>query len=139
MAFGLLTTKWRTLQRPLNYSSAKNARIIRACARLHNFCIRMQQLDNDSSGWVGHIADKLVEPEHFGIVPINDGGNMNNAFGYLPTASADDDFPESPELSMPLPRYTSLLPDNTRWLSMVSEIITRSIQRPHHNKRRNND
>ena len=28
---------------------------------------------------------------------------------------------------------------NTCRLSMVSEIITRSIQRPHHNKRRNND
>ena len=139
MAFGLLTTKWRILRRPLNYSSANNARIIRVCARLHNFCIRMQQLDNDSSGWVGHIADKVVDPNHFGIVPINDGGNMINAFGYLPTASADDDFPESPELLMPLPRYTSLLPDNTRRLSMVSEIITRSIQRPHHNKRRNND
>ena len=99
----------------------------------------MQQLDNDSSRWVGHIADEVVDPNHFGIVPINDGGNMINAFGYLPTASADDDFPESPELTMPLPRYTSLLPDNTRRLSMVSEIITRSIQRPHHNKCRNND
>jgi hypothetical protein len=36
MAFGRLTTKWRILRSTLNFSTAKNAQIIRVCTKLHN-------------------------------------------------------------------------------------------------------
>jgi hypothetical protein len=136
MAFGLLTTKWRILRRPLNYSTAKNAKIVRVCAKLHNFCIRMQQLDeeNDGGGRIGHIVDEVENPERFGIIPVDHGGNMVNPFGYLPTVSDDDDFPDTDPTSI----YTSLSPDSNRRQFIVSEIIARSLQRPQHNKRRNN-
>jgi hypothetical protein len=39
MAFGLLMTKWRKLRSLLNYSTPKNAQIIRVCTKLHNFVI----------------------------------------------------------------------------------------------------
>ena len=138
MTFGLLTTKWRILRRPLNYSTAKNAKIVRVCAKLHNFCIRMRQLyeENDDSGTrIGLIVDGVDDPECFGILPINDGGNMVNPFGYLPTHSDDDGFPDTDPTSI----HTSLSPDSNRQQSIVSEIIARSLQRPQHNKRRNND
>ena len=43
MAFGRMTTKWRRLRYPLNCASTKNCKIVRVCAKLHNFCIRMKQ------------------------------------------------------------------------------------------------
>ncbi len=137
MAFGLLTTKWRILRRPLNYSTAKNAKIV-CGAKLHNFCIQMRQLyeeNNDSGTRIGLIVDGVDDPECFGILPINDGENMVNPFGYLPTHSDDDDFPDTDPTSI----YTSLSLDSNRRQSIISEIIARLLQRPQHNKRRNND
>ena len=61
MAFGRLTTKWRILRRTLNYSNAKNAKIICACTKLHNFCIRMHQLENDERGWVCQFSGEICE------------------------------------------------------------------------------
>ncbi len=37
MAFGLLQTKWRALNRPLQVNLSTTARVIDSCARLHNF------------------------------------------------------------------------------------------------------
>ena len=39
MAFGLLVTKWRVLQSPLQCSLKNNSRILLACAILHNYVI----------------------------------------------------------------------------------------------------
>jgi hypothetical protein len=39
MAFGLLQTKWAVLQKPLVTSLSMSAKILEACARLHNYCI----------------------------------------------------------------------------------------------------
>jgi hypothetical protein len=96
----------------------------------------MQQLDeeNDGGGRIGHIVDEVENPERFGIIPVDHGGNMVNPFGYLPTVSDDDDFPDTDPTSI----YTSLSPDSNRRQFIVSEIIARSLQRPQHNKRRNN-
>ena len=44
MAFGRLTTKWRRLRSPLNCATAKNCKIIRVCAKLHNYCIRLKMM-----------------------------------------------------------------------------------------------
>ena len=41
MAFGLLTNKWRVLNAPLQTSLARSSDILMACARLHNYCIDM--------------------------------------------------------------------------------------------------
>ena len=46
MAFGLLTNKWRILNAPLQTSLARSSDILMACARLHNFCIDMDQNSN---------------------------------------------------------------------------------------------
>jgi hypothetical protein len=40
----------------------------------------MKQLDreNNNSGRIGHILDKVDDPERFGILSLDDGGNMVN-------------------------------------------------------------
>jgi hypothetical protein len=43
IAFGLLTTKWRILRRPLECSLQTNARILAICARLHNYVINQKE------------------------------------------------------------------------------------------------
>ena len=45
LAFGLLSTKWRIFRRNLTFSSAKNANIIMAAFKLHNFVINVEKLD----------------------------------------------------------------------------------------------
>ena len=61
MAFGRLTTKWRIVRNTLNFRNAKNAKIIRVCTKLHNFCIRMQQ--REDGGIIGPIDSDTVDPE----------------------------------------------------------------------------
>jgi hypothetical protein len=72
---GLLTTKCQILRRALNYSSSKNARINGVCAKLHNFCIRMRQLDCDEfSASLHQIINNEGDPSSFGIIPVEGGG-----------------------------------------------------------------
>lgn len=73
MAFGLLQTKWSVLKKPLQVNLATAARVIEACARLHNFCLREDasvDADNDEA-----ILNEIV-PQ--GETPIQ-------GWGYLPT------------------------------------------------------
>ena len=42
MAFVRLTTKWRRLWTTMNFAPAKNAKIIRVCAKLHNYVMLYQ-------------------------------------------------------------------------------------------------
>ena len=44
MAFGRLTTKWRILRRTLDFKCENNAKLVRVCIKLHNFCINMSIL-----------------------------------------------------------------------------------------------
>jgi hypothetical protein len=93
ITFGLLTTKWQILRRALNYSSSKNTRIIRVCAKWHIVCIWMRQLDCDEfSSRLHQIFTDEVDPSSFGIFPVEDGRNRQNTFGYLPIVTTNDDF-----------------------------------------------
>jgi hypothetical protein len=46
MAFGLLTNKWRVLQKHLETNLENSSRVLEACARLHNFVIDQDKDDN---------------------------------------------------------------------------------------------
>ncbi len=60
MAFGRLTTKWRRLRQTLNSASVKNAKIIRACTKLHNYVIRKSKEAGDDYGTVGVFYGDVV-------------------------------------------------------------------------------
>lgn len=70
MAFGLLTTKWRILRRPLQVKLKYAGKVLLCVARLHNFCIneREFQVDPVGSGAAG--------PANF--VDNNDNDDDNN-------------------------------------------------------------
>ena len=86
IAFGLLTTKWRILQRRLTYKNKKNAKIISVATKLHNVCIRMKQ--KDIRRRVGIIANPRYNRVSYGIEPLT--GSQNNGLGYNPVCSEDD-------------------------------------------------
>jgi hypothetical protein len=71
-AFGLLTTKWRILRRPLECSLKTNALILEICARLHNFVIDNKEDDFSDEDWtldgpiIGAMADS---PLGWGYLP----------------------------------------------------------------------
>lgn len=126
MAFGRLTTKWRILRRAMNYSNQKNAKIIRVCAKLHNFCIRMQQLEEPA------FFGETVEPAQHGIDRLEGGGNRSSDFGFLETSGEDDTVPP------PLNNYSSLSPDASLRESCLADVSSRGLRRPPSNVARNN-
>jgi hypothetical protein len=48
-SFGLLVGKWSILQKPLKVKFERIAKLVLACAKLHNFCIR-QRVDDGAAG-----------------------------------------------------------------------------------------
>ena len=133
MTFGRLTTKWRILRKTLNFANAKNAKIVRVCTKLHNFCIRMDQLEG--GGRIGQFLGDTVVPSQYGIDPLYGEGNQHSSFGYLDTQpDPDDDGTVHP------PIFTSsLLPDASLRASFVADIASRGLRRPPHNRERNGD
>ena len=133
MTFGRLTTKWRILRKTLNFANAKNAKIVRVCTKLHNFCIRMDQLEG--GGRIGQFLGDTVVPSQYGIDPLYGEGNQNSSFGYLDTQpDPDDDGTVHP------PIFTSsLIPDASLRASFVADIASRGLRRPPHNRERNGD
>ena len=121
MAFGLLTTKWRIFRRKLNYHNENNAKIIRVATKLHNYCIRMAQLDGVRPG-----QDELAN-----LVESLEGDS--NGLGYTPTYASDDDGAQP----SPGARYPTLLPDASRRNSLLATVRARVLQRPEHNLQRN--
>jgi hypothetical protein len=74
MAFGLLTNKWRVLRRPMQNGLRMNAKVLEACARLHNFVI-----ENNNTPY----EDRNEEFESaMSIEPMD---NSPLGWGYLPT------------------------------------------------------
>ena len=55
-AFGILSNKWRTFQRPLNFSSDFSVDIIKPCDVLHNFV-------REGDGYKFENALKITGPE----------------------------------------------------------------------------
>ena len=78
MAFGRLTTKWRRLRQTLNSASVKNAKIIRACTKLHNYVIRKSKDAGDDYGTVGVFYGDVANPQSYGIIPLQGGGPNGN-------------------------------------------------------------
>jgi hypothetical protein len=75
-SFGLLTTKWRILRRPLECSLKTNALILEVCARLHNFV-----LDNKEDA-------VLDEDWNLDGPIISTMADSPLGWGYLPTVEA---------------------------------------------------
>jgi hypothetical protein len=79
MAFGQLTTKWRRLWMTLNFHSAKNAKIICVCTKLHNYVIcRAKEIGNDYDT-VGVFDGVVVDPQQYGIDPLQGGGPIGTS------------------------------------------------------------
>lgn len=133
MAFGRLTTKWRILRKTLNFSNEKNSKIISVCTKLHNFCIRMDQRDDDGggSGRIGSFSGNDVDPRAYGIDPLE--GNSGGAMGFLPTSQEDDPVDTLP----PGTFVSSLAPDASRRASLVADVVSRTLQQPAYNVERN--
>ena len=91
MSFELLTSKWMILQKTMNCSNEKNNQIIRECAKLHNFCIWMKQLDDDF-GIDQFVGDSPPESDlwcyRIDFIGRNDSGS--NEFDYRTTCPDDD-------------------------------------------------
>jgi hypothetical protein len=91
MSFELLTSKWMILQKTMNCSNEKNNQIIRECAKLHNFCIWMKQLDDDF-GIDQFVGDSPPENDlcNYGINFIGRNNTGSIKFDYLTTCPDDD-------------------------------------------------
>lgn len=119
MAFGRLTTKWRRLRTTLSYSIEKNAQIIRVCAKLHNFVIRMEQREGRGRG--ERIFSDIIDPSEYGIDALKEHGPM----GFIPT-STEDDF-----------AFSIFETDSSLRNAIVAECTSRALRRPQHNVDRN--
>ena len=124
MAFGRLTTKWRVVRNALNFSNAKNAKIIRVCTKLHNYCIRMQQLEG--GGRIGPIHSDNIDPAMYGIDPLAVGEHGTRTFGFMETTD-----PAAPHT------YSTLTADSSRRDSLVADVESRMLQRPWSNRQCN--
>ena len=134
MTFGRLTTKFRILRRTLNYKNDKNAKIIRVCTKLHNYCIRMQQHDNDPRGWVPAFMGNEIIPSKYGIDAICGSNNRSSEFGFLDTRPEDDPVTVPPRIPQDL---SNLAPDSSLRESIAADIRARGIGRPQRNRLRN--
>jgi hypothetical protein len=79
MAFGQLTTKWRRLRTTLNFHSTKNAKIIRVSAKLLNYVIHKANEIGDDYDTVGLFDGDVVDPQQYGIEPLQGGGPNDNS------------------------------------------------------------
>jgi hypothetical protein len=88
MSFGLLTTKWCILRRKLEMSLENSARIIEACARMHNYVLNWCK---------GEDEDEDSPPEDKPDIHVMAGSPLG--WDYLPTI---DDFNSLPGTSCTL-------------------------------------
>ena len=77
MTFGLLTNKWRILRTSLSFRMKKSVAILSACARLHNFCLLM---DDDKKKELANGMEFLTSLELVDSMP-----NAPLGWAYLPT------------------------------------------------------
>jgi hypothetical protein len=101
----------------LNYCTPKNAQIIRVCAKLHNFVIRMEQAEGNGNGRIEQFHGDNVNPQVHGIEPM---GGIE--FGYLPSSNVDD---ETSFNSLPWTDY-----DSSRREACLADVLSTGIWRP---------
>ena len=102
----------------LNYSTPKNAQIIRVCTKLHNFVIRMAQAEGNGNGRIGQFHGNNVNPRMYGIEPMG-----AREFGYLPSSNVDDD--DTSLYSLLWRDY-----DNGRCKSCMADVLSTGIRCP---------
>jgi len=145
MSFGLLTTKWKILRKTMNYSNEKNAQIIRVCAKLHNYCIRMKKLSSDYSTLVfnGDSPSPAVLRQ-LNIDNIDGNGNdTGTSFGYLATHPDEDSDTADPSVYQEHDAgsyFPTLSPTTSLRDEYVAKIHNRGgLRRPAANVLRNRD
>ena len=145
MSFGLLTTKWKILRKTMNYSNEKNAQIVRVCAKLHNYCIRMKKLLSDYSTLVfTGDSPSLAVLRQLNIDNIDGYGNdTGTPFGYLATHPDEDDDTANPS-DYQEHDAGSYFPNLSPTTSLRDEYVTKiynrgGLKRPASNILRNRD
>ena len=63
----------------LNFPTIKNLQIIRACTKLHNFVIRMAQVEGNGRGRIGPFQGDTIDPSAYGIVALNGSGQNGDS------------------------------------------------------------
>jgi hypothetical protein len=112
----------------LNFTSVKNAKIIRVCTKLHNYVICKSKEAGDDYGTVGVFYDDVVDTQSYGIIPLQGGGpNGNSDFGFLTT--------QSNVVEQALFSMADI--DSSRRNSIVADLESFSIRRPVYNVERN--
>ena len=99
MAFGLLTTKWQILKKPLFVSLSVGSEVLECICRLHNYCIdmRSQGLSEDIAeiipfeksplGWRYLPTVEMLQPSVHGTSQVHDatlGMVLQHGFGRPP-------------------------------------------------------
>ena len=101
---------------------------IRVCAKLHNYVIRKAKETGDDYDTVGLFDGDVVDPQQFGIEPLQVGGpNDNSDFVFLPT------HPDVDEQDL----FSTTDVNRSRRDSMVADLQSFSIRRPKFNVERN--
>ena len=133
MAFGLLTTKFRLLRKGLNFYNEKNSLVIRACAKLHNFCIRTKEGEGDGFGVLDRDAVRN-DPKACGILPLpHKHSGQTYDMGYLETVIDE----EMAEIDNSMPVVDIFVSDPSLRNELVADIRARGLRRPQENISRN--
>ncbi len=113
----------------MNFHSAKNAKLIRVCTKLHNYVICRAKEIGNSYDTVEVFDGDVVDPQQYGIDPLQGGGPKGNSdFVFLPT------HPDVEEQEL----FSTTDVDSSRCDSMVADIQSFSItRRPKFNVERN--
>jgi hypothetical protein len=116
MAFGRLTTKWRIFRRNMEGDLDRIASLIMTAARIHNFVIDHDSVDNTVNGLVGNFLDPL----QWGVDTLHNIPQAPNNNGYLNDLTVlEDDTPSAQRNAI------------------LIGIVERDLRRPEHNVLRN--
>ncbi len=112
----------------MNFHLAKNAKIIRVCTKLHNYVIRRTKKIGNNMDTVGLFNRDIIDPQQYGIDPLQGGGpNGNYDFGFLPT------HPDVDEQEL----FSTTDVDSSRHDNIVADLQSFAIRRPQYNVERN--
>jgi hypothetical protein len=112
----------------LNFHLAKNAKIIRVCTKLHNYVIRRAKEIGNNNYIIGLFNGDIVDPQQYGIDPLQGGGpNGNCDFEFLPTR------PDVDEQEL----FSTTDVDSSRCDNIVADLQSFAIRRPQYNVERN--
>ncbi len=157
MTFGLLTQKWAVVAHTMKYSNKTNLKLIVACIKLHNFCIRMKQKDSNDNNDDKNGSQQITKPSRgvvlsglvgsctlaaMGVDPnyIDDDGNIiSPRSGHFSTAIATEHVEEDMRIhnSVMASSFSTLVSDSTQRQFIVQNLASRGLERPAANKIRN--